>query len=65
MVSQIAIADEAMIRRKALFERLKARRRGKEAELERRRAGEAELIDADTDLNRLEESEAEVSTRKI
>lgn len=54
------MADEAKTRRKALAQRLKARRRGKEAELQEREAGEAELLDADAGLTRLEELESDV-----
>lgn len=54
------MAEEGKSRRKALNERLKAKRRAKEAELERRGAGERERCDQDVDLARLEELEVEV-----
>lgn len=53
---------EGKLRRKALFDRLKAKRRSKEAELERRGAGEGDMRDQDADLSRLEELAAEVCT---
>lgn len=53
------MADEAKTRRKAMVQRLKARRCGKEAEFQKREAGEAELQDADASLTHLEELEFE------
>lgn len=58
--NQDAMAEEGKVRRKALAERLKAKRRAKEAELERRGAGERERCDQDADHTRLEELETEV-----
>ena len=54
------MAEEGRVRRKALKERLNAKRRTKEAELEKKGAGERERCDQNADLNRLEELEAEV-----
>lgn len=54
------MTEEGKSRRKALNDRLKARRRAKEAEVERRGAGERERCDQDADLARLEELEVEV-----
>ena len=58
------MAKEGMTRRKALKERLQARRRAKEAELDKSRAGERERCDQDADLTCLEELEAEVRRKK-
>lgn len=55
------MAEEGRVRRKALKERLKAKRRAKETELEKKGAGEKERCDQNMNLNRLEELEAEVS----
>ncbi len=55
------MAEEARVRRKALKERLSAKRRAKEAGLENKGAGEKERCDQNMDLNRLEELEAEVN----
>lgn len=57
------MAEEGRVRRKALKERLKAKRRAKEAELEKKGAGERERCDQDADLTCLEELEAEVKAR--
>lgn len=54
------MTEEGKSRRKALNDRLKARRRAKEAEVERRGAGERERCDQDAELTRLEELEVEV-----
>lgn len=54
------MAEEGRVRRKALAERLKAKRRAKEAELERHGAGEMERCKQDADLTRLEELQIEV-----
>jgi len=56
------MAEEGRVRRKALTERLNAKRRAKEAELDKRGAGEKERCDQNIDLNRLEDLEAEVRT---
>lgn len=55
------MAEEARSRRKALKERLKAKRHAKETELERKGGGERERCDQDADLTCLEELEAEVT----
>lgn len=60
---QDAMAEEGRVRRKALNERLKAKRRAKEAELERHGAGEMERCKQDADLTRLEELQIEVYFR--
>lgn len=54
------MTEEGRVRHKALKERLKAKRRAKEAELERRGVGERERCDQDADLAHLEELEGEV-----
>lgn len=54
------MAEEGKSKRKALNERLKAKRRAKEIELERMGAGERERCDQDADLTRHEELEVEV-----
>lgn len=59
------MAEEAKARRRALFERIAARRKGKEAELERRKDGEVERCSVDADLTRLEELESEVQDPAI
>lgn len=56
------MANEGKASRRALVERLKAKRRAKETELARQGAGEGELCDQDVDLKRLEELAAEVRT---
>lgn len=58
------MAEEGKLRRKALFERLQAKRRSKEAELARRGAGEREQCDVGADLTRLEELATEVKQLK-
>lgn len=55
--------QEAEARRKALSDLFKARRRAKETGLERTKAGEAELREANEDLARLEELQSEVRCR--
>lgn len=59
-VLQTAAAEEAVASRRALGDRSTARRRAKEAELERRGGGESEYGEVDQDLARLEELESEV-----
>lgn len=54
------MTEEGRVRRKALKERLKAKRRAKETEFEKRGAGERERCDLDAGLTCLEELEAEV-----
>lgn len=54
------MAEEGRLRRKALGERLKAKRRAKDAEVERKGAEEGERLNQDADLTRLEELETEV-----
>lgn len=65
LLQQGAMAEEGRVRRKALGERLKAKRRAKEVELHRRGAGEGERCDQDADMTRLEELETEVCFAKI
>lgn len=55
------MTEEGRARRKALSERLKAKRRAKEAEIERTGAAERERCDLDADLTVLEELETEVN----
>lgn len=57
------MAEEGRVRRKALTERLKAKRHAKEAELDRRGGGERARCDQDADITRLEELEIEVRIR--
>lgn len=57
---QCAMVAEGKTRREALQNRLKVRRQGKDAELDRREAGEAERREAHEDLVQLEEFEFEV-----
>lgn len=60
LTGQDAMAEEGRVRRKALDERLKAKRHAKEAELDRRGGGERARCDQDADITRLEELEIEV-----
>ena len=57
------MAEEQRLRIKALKERLRAKRRAKEAELEKRGAGERERCDQDAGMTCLEELETEVHTK--
>lgn len=59
------MAEAGRVRRKALKERLNAKRRAKEAELDKRGAEEKERCDQDADLTCLEELDAEVKIREI